>query len=224
MKNVSDIYTPLNRTSVFNQSDPIAYAWLNFTSIPNTAPNLQANYTEPNGTVYYTTDFLSLPNRLGVLTYSGIYISGHPAASILGNWSVNWYMNGALIFTQQFQITSAAPPVVFISDSAISPNQPGGVNPLNRTLEISNSDSIVYQYTVFAPVEFNHNVTWIWYEPDGVQYTTLNFTITPSDYAVYSYISVAGYVPSTLPGMWTVDVLVDGSLELIQTFLISPGP
>jgi len=136
----------------------------------------------------------------------------------------------AIVPTHSARASGAQASGLQIGDSATAQ----GVNtttyqPINRTQTFKATDLYVYSWVEFVNVVSpSHNVTWVWKTPWGQVYTSFSATIPDPGsgrhypkYFNYGYIDLAGYRSALLPGAWQVDILTDGTLDLVQNFTIT---
>jgi hypothetical protein len=97
---------------------------------------------------------------------------------------------------------------------------------ISRTNTFYPSDSKVYSWLSFGKISDAHQVEWRWFSPDGNLYNTYTQQIPkPSGepwnwYNLYSFISIAGYNAASMPGVWKVDVYLDGQRILTEQFTL----
>ncbi len=139
------------------------------------------------------------------------------------------YFNGAKLWSQTFTLNATVPPRIQIADSAVSPNFNSTSHyPVNRTLNITANATDVYSWVNFTSVPApSHNVTWVWLTPQKSEYFASSGIIPGpgsgriwSQYSVWDDVFVSGHQAAQLLGVWEVDIYVDGSKVLIQTFII----
>jgi hypothetical protein len=100
---------------------------------------------------------------------------------------------------------------------------------VTRTNTFQPSDSHAYSWISLSNVNEAHNVDWNWYAPNGSLYKQLSQNIPKSSkgpwewYNVYTYINIAGDQPANMPGIWHVDILLDGQKILTDQFTLLSG-
>lgn len=98
--------------------------------------------------------------------------------------------------------------------------------PVSRTNEFVSTDEQAVSWVEIGPLSSTHEVEWNWYSPSGDLY--LNDGPVKigelgqafDDWPAWSQIDLAGATASTLPGSWTVDILVDGRPLVTEHFTI----
>jgi hypothetical protein len=127
-------YDTIQPTNIFNQGDPIAWAWMQMINVSN-AIDVKWQFFEPNGSQYgealYTTND---PNASGYDYWSyynawgGINIAGNGAANKCGDWRVNVLIKNAsgvwtTQYTDYFKIieSPAVPPACTVALAQANP-------------------------------------------------------------------------------------------------------
>jgi hypothetical protein len=222
----------LNETSLFFTNDSNVYSWLSYSNVPPTTHNITWAWFTPQNALYYNATYIVPNTGNSGETWSYLAISGNPPASKLGVWQVNIFVDGAKSVVQTFTInaTSSFPKQRFSgTDSAISTAfNSSSVTPINRTLAISVSNTAVYSWVNFTYVPSpSHNVTFVWVTPQKTTYFNTSVTIPDPGagkfwyaYTAYDNIFVNGHNAAQMTGVWEVDIYVDGTKILIQTFTI----
>ena len=102
-------------------------------------------------------------------------------------------------------------------------------NAATETAEFSTLDTSAVSWIEIGPLYGSHQVDWYWYSPDGSLYDVYGLQ-TPDpkssgqDYfpsrKVYSSMEILGSDAMFLPGVWRVDVFIDGAQALTEEFPI----
>ena len=223
---------PINRTSLFSVNDARVYSWVNFTNVLSPNHNVTFAWLTPQKALYFNAS-TTLPDPGNgsywqyYVLYDDIFVAGHSPANNTGTWEVDIYLDSVKLWTQTFTINSTVPARLQIADAAISQEfNSTSHEPLNRTLYIAPNETAVYSWIRFTNVPSpSHNVTWVWLTPQKTEY--FNSTAVIPDpgagqlwiaYNTWDSIFINGHSAASLPGLWEVDVYVDGSRVLIQTF------
>ncbi len=90
---------------IFYEFDEGAYFWFYFNSA-GIGDDLRVYWYDPTGSLYQTQS-IPYDYKNGCL-YPGIYISGHEAAHLPGNWRVTVYYDGDRYFNEYFTIVDAS--------------------------------------------------------------------------------------------------------------------
>lgn len=102
--------------------------------------------------------------------------------------------------------------------------------PVMRTYTFKVSDAKAVSWIKWGDVSEGHNVTWVWFTPKGEEYFKYTYLIPPPrtrglkyyrEYVTWCYILIRGYLPSQIPGRWTVKIYLDGSFIFMETFEIT---
>ena len=89
--------------TTFLTSDPAAYVWFEVNGA-NAGDVPAVKWYSPGGSLYATSSWVPVASA-GSWCYAGwIYIAGHGAASLPGNWTVEVDWNGVSLFTLPFSI------------------------------------------------------------------------------------------------------------------------
>jgi hypothetical protein len=94
------------------------------------------------------------------------------------------------------------------------------------TTTVRQDDDRAISWLRFRDLRKPINITWQFYTPSGDLYSTVE-TVGNEDgrywetYRHWAWIEVAGTDAATMPGEWTVEVSVDGSLATTQEFTIT---
>lgn len=92
-----------------------------------------------------------------------------------------------------------------------------------RTIfQFSPFDQRVVSWVRFGSVSGSRIVQWNWYSPDGNLYWSYVSSLpdTTTRNSLWSWIGVAGRDASTKPGIWRVEVLLDGEARLAEQFFV----
>jgi len=80
------------------------------------------------------------------------------------------------------------------------------------------TDASVWLYFEANPVSQSDVFHLKYYKPDGTGYSTIDARTTLSGYVCYSYyINIAGDVPASLPGNWTVKIFYNQNSNPMAT-------
>ncbi len=101
--------------------------------------------------------------------------------------------------------------------------------PINRTNVFSVNDSIACSWLELGNLPSpTHNVTWVWFTPQGHEYLTFSTTTKDpgqgkywQNYYLWSYIHVRTSSVYVLPGEWSVHVFFDKSSLVVQNFSVT---
>jgi hypothetical protein len=98
----------------------------------------------------------------------------------------------------------------------------------DRTDTFSTTDKKMYSWLKFGPTTRSHEVEWIWYSPDGKEFSSGNTATqnpTQDSYSVWWWIPLdwnnGKNTASDLPGNWHVDIFIDGRHVLTENFIIA---
>ena len=98
--------------------------------------------------------------------------------------------------------------------------------PISRTDEFLATDERAVSWVEVGPMSTTHKIEWNWLSPQGDLYLYEGPLIIgevgqPSDdWTAWSQIDIAGAAASSLPGLWTVEVLVDGRPLVKEQFTL----
>jgi hypothetical protein len=101
--------------------------------------------------------------------------------------------------------------------------------PADRTASFSTNDDVAISWIEIGDdLRYSHRVSWNWYSPDGKFFNTdTETTGKPETGYYYEWLStgalliIRGYDPANMPGLWKVEVHVDGDYWLTDWFSIN---
>jgi hypothetical protein len=102
--------------------------------------------------------------------------------------------------------------------------------PLGRTNAFYVSDAGAYSWVQFGPLYEGHRIKWKWYSPNNALYVESNGVIPhPRSRGLehwfspryWSELFIAGKPAGRMPGLWRVEVYLDGQLVLNEPFAIT---
>ncbi len=99
---------PANPATVFSPKDPEAFAFLNLKNLWG-VHTLKWDWIDPEGRVYYSTGNYAVQSGEGkylkeVTAWHKLTIRGDKAAKLLGQWTVNVYVDKDLVAVRKFRI------------------------------------------------------------------------------------------------------------------------
>lgn len=99
-------YDPIGRTSTFSVTDERATHWYRVAPFSGTH-TLQWRFYTPSGGLYFASDPTAFTGDGGTWSFwDAMYIAGHDAASITGQWRVDAYADGQFLVSDAFTINS----------------------------------------------------------------------------------------------------------------------
>jgi len=114
--------------------------------------------------------------------------------------------------------------VLLDAATALNVNQQSGAA-LNRTSLFFANDSNVYSWLNYTNIPSGvHNITWAWFTPQNTLYYNGTYMVPSSGGnggQTWSFLGINGHNVSSLLGAWQVNVYVDGSKSLVQTFTVN---
>lgn len=103
--------------------------------------------------------------------------------------------------------------------------------PIGVTYSFSVDDEVAISWINFGPVDRSYEVLWEWYSPDNEFYFTWCEVLEDpgedyywEEYPIWSWIDIAGYEASQMPGEWRIDIYLDAILIATESFTILPAP
>ena len=97
---------------------------------------------------------------------------------------------------------------------------------VDRTSTFSTTDEKMYSWLKFGPTTRSHEVEWIWYSPDGEEFSSGKHTASnpTQSHSAWWWIPLdwnnGKNTASDLPGNWHVDISIDGRHVLTENFVI----
>ncbi|MBN1324197.1 MAG: right-handed parallel beta-helix repeat-containing protein [Methanotrichaceae archaeon] len=101
--------------------------------------------------------------------------------------------------------------------------------PIEETYEFSSEDPYVISWLNLGQVSSPRLVEWNWISPDGMLYQSQSSLIEPQagstdGQVAYSGLGIKGHPPEYMPGVWLVEVYMDGIPIAMDPFVIdNPG-
>jgi hypothetical protein len=155
-------WIPVNRTSSFSQDDDLVYAYTyaNFTGTSTTYANLTWVWYNPGGAIYSNQHrtVACWGNYIPFIYcqyYSTISVRGRNAARLFGTWRMDFYADGALLYSDSFVIK----PVVTEQDSFDINLRNPTVTVVNATIIIHPENSSWSEYVMAYTPSHSHNFT-----------------------------------------------------------------
>lgn len=226
--NASCVAPGQNQTDVILASDAAALVKITYQNWQGTHTR-QTEWIEPNATVFAKSikdTLTNVPN--GAVSCKWIRIGGSPKIAKLGTWHVEELIDGQVAASHTFQIDTGNSKLVIDTaqtwreQNALTPNTCSGKGEI-RSSAIQKTDKSVLT-KVFVSVWYGqHTLSLQYMDPQGKAYKNPLFESKNSaGYGTWcAWIAVKGFPPASMPGPWTVDVRVDGSLVKTVPFTIS---
>ena len=98
--------------------------------------------------------------------------------------------------------------------------------PVSRTDEFLTTDERATSWIKIGPISTTHEVEWNWYSPQGDLYGyggpwTVGEVGQRHDWwAAWATIDITEFAASSLPGLWTVEVFLDGRPLVTEQFTL----
>jgi virginiamycin B lyase len=175
---------------------------------------LLIRFYRPDGSLYTTFNNTYTIAGDRCVAYN-ITLANTTGGAYLGTWTIHGFYNYSGSGPQLFSLNFTVAPVTLL-DAVITTVDPSGVgNPVSCSGAAPSSVNTfattapqVWVYSDFNGASAGDTATINWYRPDGVLYTTDNFTVSSTGANGHScfgyYITLAGTAAATHPGTWTI--------------------
>ncbi len=237
-------WDPINTTEVFSTLDERVVLWVRFGNVVSEL-YLRYELIKPDGTLFGTgEDFVEHPSKYGYDYYETYTHSmtmwlepieglGDPR-DYPGEWKVDLYVNDEYVLTFNFVLLKFG-----ITDYKMceSMQESSPWDPINEKNVFGKEDQYATAWLELSNVTKGLNLEFRWIDPEGAlvftndvhvpdprtqgaeYYSTFRlgqqFTLTETDY----YKD-----PKEKPGLWRVEIYIEGKKELEMTFTVEKPP
>ncbi len=229
----SSPYNPIYETEFFRRSDTQSMVWVRLTDVTRSL-QVKWEFYEPDGTLHLTNTY-TVPDPHGsgwdywesYHCWWSVYIRDYLASYRPGRWTCKLYIHDGSGWkyrtTEQFTIGWE------FTEHRMTRNVNTSTPPYNTDGEtdvFEQTDARAWTWANADRVVESFDVRWIWYEPNGSQYTTYDFAAAdPGQNSYYDYyrfwgwIGISGNSAASKCGNWHVDVFVkDASATYQKTY------
>ncbi|MBK9316852.1 MAG: choice-of-anchor D domain-containing protein [Acidobacteria bacterium] len=215
---IPDQCAPPTARTAFLTTDERVYQWT-LVSGARVGDQVRWEFSPVNGSFVQTQQYTVAFND-NVCFWASLNIAGSPAASFPGNWQVSLFYNNALLFTDNFTISTSG---IRVTESRVTGGPiPDQCLPPAAKKNFAPTDGQAYLWVLVAGAKIGDLARFEFVQPNGVIYNSSEYTMTFNDNVCFwGGINIAGTQAALLPGNWQVRLLYNGALLMTENFTIA---
>lgn len=204
--------------TAFLTTDPQVYQWT-LVSGARIGDQARWEFSPVSGSFTQTQQYTVAFNG-DVCFWASLNIAGSQAALLPGAWQARVFYNDALLFTDNFTISSGG---VSVTDRRMTGGPiPAQCAPPPVKNSFATTDGQAYLWTLVSGAKIGDLARWEFVQPNGTIYSTSEYTVAFNDSVCFwGGINIAGTQAASLPGNWQARLLYNGALLLTENFTIT---